>query len=177
MKFLSLKRIALFAVIVGGLYLCLLNQTPHGDSCVSSTSTDDAYVAELCLLTWSSRDIPEYVGRVYDAKSGKMLAQSTFLTSDPEVIWFKSGGLAFSRGDEAAFIDLPPSKWDRLLAARPRTHDWSVLEQASSKHVIGDWSPFQEHDKHFDINRTLRCWDSRTGKEVSCSSQESPPKQ
>ena len=177
MKFPSKKRVALFAVIVGGLYWCFFNRTPHGDDCVTSTAESGIYVAELCMLTWSSRDDPEYVGRIYDAKSRKLLVQSTFSTSVPEIMWFDDGNMSFSRGgDEAAFIDLPPSKLNRLLAARPRTHDWPIFDQASSEHVIGDWSPFQEHNKHFDVNRTLRCLDSTTRKEVSCSSQESPPK-
>lgn len=174
-------RIALFAVVLGGLYLCLFNRTPRGDSCVSSTSANGVYIAELCLLTWSSRDIPEYVGRLYDAKSGKMLVQSVFLTSDPEIRWFKTGDLAFSRGDGgdgSGFVTLPPSSWDKLLAARPRTHRWSVFDQALSKHVIGNWSPRQRFDDYDDTDLgNVRCWDSRTGREEACSLRESSPKQ
>lgn len=178
MRLPSKKRVALFAVVLGGLYLCLFNRTPHGDSCVSSTSTNGVYIAELCMLTWSSRDDPEYAGRIYDAKSGTMLVQRTFPTPVREITWFDDGSMSFSRGgDEAAFIDLPPSKWDRLLAARPRTHRWSVFDQALSKHVIGNWSPRQRRNEHFDSYQNVRCLDSRTGKEMACPWQESPPEQ
>jgi hypothetical protein len=85
--------------------------------------------------------------------------------------------MTFSRGgDEAAFIDLPPSTWDKLLAVHPRTHDWSIFDKTASEYVTGNWSPFLEYEKNFDIYRTMRCFDSPSGKEVSCISPELPLK-
>jgi hypothetical protein len=117
---LSFKRAALFAAVVV-LYFFIIDHTPRGTECQKSTSPDGFYIAERCLLHWHPGSDSDYVGRVYDAKSGKLLAQRTFSTTVPEILWFDDGGMSFSRGgDEAAFITFPLSVWDRLLAARPR---------------------------------------------------------
>jgi hypothetical protein len=176
MKFPSKKRIALFVVIVGVMYWYLFNRTPHGKDCISSTSTNGIYIAELCMLRWSSRDDPEYAGRIYDAKSGKLLLQRTFPTSVPAIMWLDKRGILFSvGGDEAVLIYFPPSTWDKLLAARPRTHNWSIFDLTASKHVTGDWSPRPQRSEPFNVHHNMRCFDSRTGKEASCTSPELPP--
>jgi len=120
---LSFKRAALFALVVV-LYFSLIDQTPHGAECQKSTSPDGFYTAERCLLHWHPGGDSDYVGRVYDAKSGKLLAQRTFSTTVPEISWLSYEGaiVSFSIGDVDvgdADIPLPPSRWDRLLAARP----------------------------------------------------------
>jgi len=131
------KCAALCAAVVGALYFSLFDTTPQGRECERSSSPDGLYVAERCLLHWVSSFESKYVGRLFDAKSGQKLAQHTFSTSVPDLAWYpgmdyspKEDGVlsrlppsvGFSigdGGDEATFISLPPSKWDRLLAARP----------------------------------------------------------
>jgi hypothetical protein len=96
-------------------------------------------MAERCLLDWVPGGSSEYVGRLFDAKSGKLLAQHIFSTTDPKLSWSPGGSYSldsnspaihydgpsveFSKGDPDngdSGISLPPSSWDRLLAARPR---------------------------------------------------------
>lgn len=129
-----LKRAALCAAVVGVLYFSLFDTTPQGTECKRSSSPNGVYLAELCLLRWVPGGDSSYSARVFDAKSGKKLAQHTFDTTVPELSWspgvtYSLGdgpllhdgpAVSFSRGgDKAASISLPPSKWDRLLAARP----------------------------------------------------------
>jgi hypothetical protein len=128
MKF-KLKRFAPIAVIIGMLYFGLFNHTPHGTECDSSISPDNRYIAERCLLRWMPGGNSEYVGRVSDRQTGKLLAQHTFSTPVPELQWFSYSDayVSFSNGDggdNSVYIELPPSLWDRLLASRPRLH-WS----------------------------------------------------
>ncbi|WP_242540197.1 hypothetical protein [Trinickia mobilis] len=75
---LSFKRAALFAVVVAMLSFCLTDHTPRGTECHKSTSPDGVYIGERCLLNWVPGGNSEYVGRLCDAKSGKLLAQHTF---------------------------------------------------------------------------------------------------
>jgi hypothetical protein len=136
MRFLF-KRAALIAVITGVGYFGIFNHTPQGTNCKSSKSPDGLYIAERCLLAWDPGFSSDYVGRLFDAKTGKLLAQCSFSTPVPEILWspgFYSSGrsstmeyigpsVVFSRGDPDSGdsgISLPPSKWDQLLAARPR---------------------------------------------------------
>jgi hypothetical protein len=137
MKF-PVKRLALVIACIGVLYFSLFNHTPRGTDCENSKSPDGVYMAELCLLRWVPGGNSKFVGRLFDAKTGKLLAEHTFSTPVPQLSW--SSGLyysntnspdardigpsvQFSRGDAAkgdSAISLPPSKWDQLLAARPR---------------------------------------------------------
>jgi hypothetical protein len=118
------KRAALSATVVGVLYFVLFDTTPRGDECERSTSLDGLYIAERCVLQWVPGGDSKYVGRIFDAKSGKKLAQHTFSTPVPQIAWFDYTDVyvSFSIGDDGSdspYISLPPSKWDRLLAARP----------------------------------------------------------
>lgn len=120
---LSLMRFALLVPVIGTLFICLTDLTPRGTECQKSAPPDGLYVAERCLLKWVPGGNSEYVGRVFDAKSGKKLAQHIFRTPDPQIAWYSYTALyvSFSIGDDssdAPYISLPPSKWDRLLAAR-----------------------------------------------------------
>ena len=87
------------------------------------------------MVDWD-RDSPEYVGRLFDASTGRKLAQRTFNTPVSQLSW--SSGVQYRLKPEEPFVDvgpfvsfsvgggdnstinLPPSKWDRLLAMRPR---------------------------------------------------------
>jgi hypothetical protein len=122
---LSSKRAVFFAGVVGVLFFGLTDHTPHGTECKKSTSPNGLYTAERCLLEWVPGGNSEYVGRVFDAKSGKKLAQHAFSTPDPQIAWYSYTAIYVSfsigdGGDDATYILLPPSKWERFLAARPR---------------------------------------------------------
>lgn len=100
------------------------NPTPRGEQCRKSTSPDGIYIADLCLLVWVPGGDSRYVGRVYRAQTGRLLAQHTFSTPTPEISWNSYGDIyvSFSKGDggdDSVYISLPPSLIDRLLAARP----------------------------------------------------------
>ncbi|MBB5421905.1 hypothetical protein HDG40_000046 [Paraburkholderia sp. JPY158] len=134
------KRAALLVGLIAGLYFGLFDHTPHGRECRNSAPVDGIYRAELCLLRWAPgrSGSPEYVGRLFDAKSGRLLAQRTFSTPVPDLFWstglryslnpyspprYLGPSVEFSRGDAGkgdARISLPPSFWDKLAAARPR---------------------------------------------------------
>ncbi|MGF6964327.1 hypothetical protein OKW43_001332 [Paraburkholderia sp. WC7.3g] len=94
----------------------------HTDSrdaseCIKSTSKNGRYTAERCLLQWRGGNNPDYIGQVYDATSGKLLVRRTFSTTVPELIWLDDDGVSFSRGgDDASFVKLPPSLYDRMMA-------------------------------------------------------------
>jgi hypothetical protein len=125
-------------LVIGMLYFALFDHTPHGTACQKSRSPDGHYIAERCLLDWIPGGSSKYVGRLFDAKTGKKLAQNTFNTSDPDLSW--SPGMYYSLGPESSYkdigpsvgfsrgdpddgdsgISLPPSRWDRLSAVRPR---------------------------------------------------------
>ncbi|MGV2290037.1 hypothetical protein AAHK20_15090 [Trinickia sp. YCB016] len=112
-------------VLIGALYLVLFNHTPQGKECKRTTSPDGSYIAELCLLEWVPGSDSEYVGRIYDTKNGNLLIQRPFSahSSDTQIAWYDDESMSFSIGggeDNSGYITLPPSKWDRLLAARPR---------------------------------------------------------
>jgi hypothetical protein len=133
------KRVALCAAAVGVLYFCLFDTTPRGIECERSASPNGAYIAERCVLHWRPGSNSDYVGRVFDAKREKKLAQHTFSTSVPDLSWSPGGtyyldtdgplhqfrpSVGFSRGDggdDSTYISLPPTTWDRILAARPRS--------------------------------------------------------
>ncbi|MGF6788681.1 hypothetical protein [Paraburkholderia sp. 35.1] len=141
---LSMKRIstrvALLAGLIAVLYLGLFDHTPQGSECRKSAPVHGLYTAELCLLRWipGRSGSPEYVGRLFDAKTGKLLAQRTFSTPVPDLFWstglryslnpyspprYLGPSVEFSRGDGGegdSSISLPPSFWDKLAAARPR---------------------------------------------------------
>ena len=118
------RRIAEFVIVVA-LYLVLFNHTPQGTECERATSPDSNYIAELCLLKWIPGGNSNYVGRIYDATNGNLLIQRSFSahSSDTQLAWYDDGSMSFSiggSGNNSGYITFPPSKWDRLLAARPR---------------------------------------------------------
>ncbi|MPW09047.1 hypothetical protein GCT19_25915 [Paraburkholderia sp. CNPSo 3155] len=91
--------------------------TKNASECIKSTSKNGRYIAERCLLQWRGGNDPDYRGQVYDAVSGKLLVRRTFSTPVPELIWLDGEGVSFSRGgDDASFIKLPPSFYDRMIA-------------------------------------------------------------
>lgn len=132
-----LKRVVCGSTAIGILYFTLFDTTPRGTECKRSTSPNGLYIAERCVLRWLPRGDSKYVGRLFDAKSGRKLAQHIFSTPVPDLSWYlgmdyspKDDGVLIHAppsvgfsigdgGDDATFISLPPSTWDKLWAARP----------------------------------------------------------
>ena len=117
------RRLALWVGIIGAICFGLFDHTPHGTECHKSTSPDGLYVGERCLLEWVPGGNSEFVGRLFDASTGRLLAQHTFSTPVPQIEWLDYNGeyVSFSNGDggdDSVYISLPPSIWDRLLALR-----------------------------------------------------------
>ncbi|MBB5398809.1 MULTISPECIES: hypothetical protein [Paraburkholderia] len=99
------------------LRVATYTDTGNASQCIKSTSKNGRYIAERCLLQWRGGNDPDYRGQVYDAVSGKLLVRRTFSTPVPELIWLDDEGVSFSRGgDDASFVKLPPSFYDRLIA-------------------------------------------------------------
>ncbi|WP_133650623.1 hypothetical protein [Paraburkholderia flava] len=90
------------------------------DECERSRSPDGQYLAERCLVQWRGGNNPDYVGRVYDARSGTLLVERSFSTPVPELFWWKREAVSFSRGgDESSTVYLPPTAYDRFKALLP----------------------------------------------------------
>ncbi|WP_434114827.1 hypothetical protein [Paraburkholderia caffeinilytica] len=88
--------------------------------CSKTSSDGGRYTAELCLLRWNPGGDSDYIGRVYNAKDGELLAERTFRTPVPELSWWKDENVSFSRGgDDSSLVTLPPTLYDRLLAQIP----------------------------------------------------------
>ena len=86
--------------------------------CQKKRSDDGQYVAELCLLRDNGHDA-DYVGRVYDAKDGRLLVERTFNAAETELSWF-NGQVSFMRGGEDSdTVGLPASWIERLRARMP----------------------------------------------------------
>jgi len=136
-RYIKVFAAAPILIVGGSIFFALFDHTSHGTSCQRSMSPDGRYIGEQCMVNWN-RDSPKYVGRLFDARTGRKLAQRTFNTSVPTLSWspgfqhqpkpdgpFVDVGpfVSFSRGDADngdSTIDLPPTQWDRLLAMRPR---------------------------------------------------------
>ncbi|WP_310631366.1 hypothetical protein [Paraburkholderia sp.] len=128
------------ALLVIAAYFVLFNHNPQGTRCERSVFSEHTYTAELCFVKFGAyrSGNMEYVGRLFDSKTGTLLAERVFVTPTPELSWSSGvkysldGGLSyqttgpsveFSRGDGGAGntgIPLPPSMWDRIKAMRPR---------------------------------------------------------
>ncbi|EIF33867.1 hypothetical protein BCh11DRAFT_01656 [Burkholderia sp. Ch1-1] len=137
-RIVKVARMAAMGAIIAMLYFGLFDHTSRGTECQKSTSPNGFYKAERCLLDWIPGGSSRYVGRVFDAKNGKLLAQHTFSTPVPDLSWssgvlysldpdgplrYFGATVGFSKGDggdDSTYISLPPSRWERLLAARPR---------------------------------------------------------
>ncbi|MFP6558547.1 hypothetical protein WJ542_09515 [Paraburkholderia sp. B3] len=111
----------------------MFDDTPHGTKCERSNSPDGKFIAERCMFGMEGRAGNDYVGRLYDEKNGRLLAQHTFVAyaDDIQVLWTGFGeeekhynkSVMFIKGDggdDQTYIDLPPSSWEKIRAMRPR---------------------------------------------------------
>jgi hypothetical protein len=106
--------------VAGSLYWLAYRPDSGATDCERRTSPNELYVAEECLISWGGRDDPYYLGRVYDAKTGTLLVRRRFSTPLREIYWSDRGNLSFSSGgDDASYVKMPPSLFDRLTAWLP----------------------------------------------------------
>ena len=115
------KRTAIVIILaLAASYWAGARQRSKATGCDKVPSNSGRYVAELCLLQWNPSGNSDYLGRVYEAKTGKLLARREFSSPVPELSWWKDESLSFERGgDDSSRIKLPPSLYDRLLAELP----------------------------------------------------------
>lgn len=120
-----MKKLAIAITALALLYFFITHRSDsRAYDCVRSTSPNGLYVAEECTLDWDHGDNPKYVGRIYDAASGKLISRQTFHTPVPEIIW---GGdyLLFQRGgDGDGLVSLPPSLYERINATYWQLTRW-----------------------------------------------------
>jgi hypothetical protein len=117
-RVMTLTALIVALVIVGG-YFIVRDPDSMARQCSRATSPNGQYVAELCLIRWGGGSNPEYLGRVYESKTGKLLVRRRFHTPVPELEWWKDE-VSFSRGgDDASYVKLPPTLYDRLVADLP----------------------------------------------------------
>ncbi|WP_321843615.1 hypothetical protein [Paraburkholderia bannensis] len=115
-------------VMVAGLsvlqYICDMRARVRAHECISVTSQSGIYRAQSCVTNMDG-NVAFYVGKLYDAHSGKVLARTDFDSMDgglPEFLPDESA-VIFRRGEGdgsgTGFIDIPPDWRARLKAKIP----------------------------------------------------------
>lgn len=90
----------------------------NAHDCQRKQSENGAYIAELCLLRDNGHDA-DYLGRVYAAHGGALLAKRTFDATEADIYWDR-GSVAFKRGGNGDdLILMPPTLLDGLMARLP----------------------------------------------------------
>ncbi|MBN3856570.1 hypothetical protein G3N59_24620 [Paraburkholderia sp. Ac-20340] len=110
------KGIFLLAFLACASLYFMAGHRPEPSDCVRSTSPDARYVAEECLLEWNHGDNPKYSGKLYDAKTGTLLAQRILHTSVPQIMWGQDAMLFERGGEDENLVRLPPSFFERFSA-------------------------------------------------------------
>ncbi|WP_322058602.1 hypothetical protein [Paraburkholderia sp. J63] len=120
-----MKKVLIAVSTLALIYFFITHRSDSkASSCVRSTSPDRLYIAEECRLDWNHRDNPEYVGRVYGAASGKLIARRTFSTPSPKIMWADNYVQFQIGGDDDDLVMLPPSLYDRINALYWRMTQW-----------------------------------------------------
>ncbi|WP_027820037.1 hypothetical protein [Paraburkholderia bannensis] len=125
MKRLILKRFVIFIVVmVAGLsvlqYVCDASARARAHECIAVTSHSGLYRAQSCV-TGMDGNVAFYVGKLYDAHSGKVFARTDFDSmdgGDPEFTPDESA-ILFRGSGESGEIHIPPDWRERLKARIP----------------------------------------------------------
>jgi hypothetical protein len=120
-----MKKLAIAIAVLALVYFFATHRSDaNATSCVRSTSPNGLYIAEECMLDWNRRDNARYVGRVYEAASGKLIARRTFHTPVPEITWVDNHLLFQAGGDDDDLVVLPPSLYDHINATFWQWTSW-----------------------------------------------------
>ncbi|POR50215.1 hypothetical protein B0G62_109123 [Paraburkholderia eburnea] len=118
------RAVFVVAVIVAGFsvfqYIQGARARAKAHECVAVTSQSGRYRAQSCV-TGMDGNVFFYVGRLYDAYSGEMLARTDFDSmdgGDPEFMPDESAILFRGSGDSGE-IHIPPNWLERLHAKIP----------------------------------------------------------
>ncbi|WP_028225178.1 hypothetical protein [Paraburkholderia ferrariae] len=120
------RAVFIVAIIVAAFivirYVFDARACSKANNCYSVTSHSGRYRPEVCE-TDADGNLVSFVGRLYDAHSGKLLARTDFDSMDsslPEfmpnesAVIFRSGG-----DDDSGVVDIPPNWRDRSRAEIP----------------------------------------------------------
>lgn len=70
------------------------------------------YIGEICAIGLRTK----YLFRLFEIKSGKLVAERTFYHPDPQILW---GDNQVWYGDDDEYVALPPALLDRFMAKLP----------------------------------------------------------
>ncbi|QBQ98923.1 hypothetical protein [Paraburkholderia pallida] len=101
-------------------YGCEARRRAKAGECMDTTSHNGLYRAQACITSVSG-NVVFFVGRLYEARTGKLVAETTFDSMDGGVPDFMPDDHAvlFDGGGDSGLIDVPPSLLDRLRAKIP----------------------------------------------------------
>jgi hypothetical protein len=125
MKRRALVRFFVFiGVVVAGFctlqYILDARAHARAHGCIEATSKSGLYRAESCV-TGMDGNLVFYVGKLYDAHSGKLLARTDFDSmdgGDPEFMPDESA-IVFRGSGDSGEIHIPPDWRERLRARIP----------------------------------------------------------
>ncbi|WP_322052774.1 hypothetical protein [Paraburkholderia bannensis] len=120
-----LKRFIFFILLMLAVlsvlrYVCDARARARAHDCISVTSHSGFYRAQSCV-TGMDGNVAFYVGKLYDAHSGKVLARTDFDSmdgGDPEFMPDESA-ILFRGSGESGEIHIPPDWRERLKAKIP----------------------------------------------------------
>ncbi|MFD1554180.1 hypothetical protein ACFSHT_00875 [Paraburkholderia silviterrae] len=112
--------LACFTLITLTSYVFDARRRARATECVNATSHNGLYRAQSCL-TGTRGNVGDYVGRLYEARTGNLVAETTFDSMDGGVPDFMDDDHAvlFDGGGDSGLIYIPPSLLDRLRAKIP----------------------------------------------------------
>lgn len=103
----------IFVVLID--YGCEARRRAMASECIDATSHNGLYRAQSCITSVSG-NVAFFVGRLYETRTGKLVAEATFDSMDGGAPDFMPDDRAvlFEGGADSALIDIPPSLLDRL---------------------------------------------------------------
>lgn len=111
------KKMLLIAVLViGAQYLLAARHRMGASACEQEESRDHRYIGEICLLPYEDGTL----FRLYDANTKTILAKREYYDLAPKM-FFDRDRVYYSMdaSKEDAYIRLPPSSLDRIMATLP----------------------------------------------------------
>jgi hypothetical protein len=123
------KKCLVFIAFIGtgfGIYQYILDAIArtYAHDCIEATSKSGLYRAESCVTGMDGNAVL-YVGRLYDARRGVLLARTDFDSVDSRLPEFSPDerSVIFRRGEGdgsgTGYINIPPNWLERLKAKIP----------------------------------------------------------